>query len=144
MKDFSDRLLYLIEIVSKRKQKNFAKKVGIPEGTISRYVKKKVANPSVDHLVQICRETGYTMEWLSTDNGHGYRQHRRSATITGPALTPTDETQEGKPFMTGQCYNEKRHSFFLVLAGNEEPKPCMECDFITIFYCHFEPSRVKF
>lgn len=69
MKDLSVRLSYLVDIIADKKQNNFAKKVGIPAGTLNRYITGEVKNPPIDKIVKISKATGYTIQWLATGKG---------------------------------------------------------------------------
>lgn len=54
-------------------QKEFAKKTGIPETTVSDWKKKKT-NPTAEKILIICKVLGVTPEWLlSGAESHGTR-----------------------------------------------------------------------
>ena len=57
-----DRIKYLLSI-RKLSQKEFAKRLGITEATLSRYV-SGTRMPKADMIISICNELGISADWL--------------------------------------------------------------------------------
>ena len=57
-----DRLKYSL-VIRNMKQREFAKKIGVTEVTISRYINNE-RQPNADMIILICRALGISSDWL--------------------------------------------------------------------------------
>lgn len=77
----SERLLRLISEKAKGKPSAFAKKAGIPHGTLYGYIEGRM--PASEHLIRIRDTFGVNLNWLLTGEGDPYL-HEAERQVTEP------------------------------------------------------------